>query len=385
MTNPINTHTTWIEINQTALQHNIAQYRSWLPAKTNIMAMVKANAYGHGAAHVGSLLEHNPLVAKLCVANSYEALQLRRAGVTKPIVIMGFVNTALTAIAQYNLEIAVFDTTMLSELNNIGRSFDKKINVHLKIDTGLSRLGFLPHEVPAIMDMVQHLPYLRLAGVCSHFIEASNPEIVHQQEDLFFPFWQNNIPTHIANSNGSLNTKYEYDFVRIGAGIYGYLPEADPVKQQALQPIISLKTKIIGLKKVAAGKNVGYGSTTYITTRPSTVAVLACGYYDGIDPDISKFGKVIIHDEFAPIVGRINMNYFIVDVTDISQAAVHDTAIILGQSATKTISLYDWRFGAKKNVRMFMAKFNDSLPRIVVQQPIMQTLSQANTQSHTEL
>lgn len=379
-------YTTWIEINKIALEHNIQQYRNWLPQNTQVAPVIKANAYGHGIVPVGLLHQNNPHISRLCVANSAEAIQLREANVTKPIIVLGFINTPLATIAQYNLEVLVSDLATISDLNNIGRLHNSQIKVHLKIDTGLSRMGFLTTEVAQALDVIKNLPYLQLSGICSHFIEAYNQDLVHHQEDLLRPFWQPNIPTHISNSNGSLHTKYQYDFVRIGAGLYGYLPEADPVKQELLHQILSLKTRVIGLKKVEQGANVGYGSTTYITTRPTTVAILGMGYYEGIDPDLSNFGKVIIHDEFAKIVGRINMNYFMVDVTDIPETKMHDVAIVLGQSETKKITAYDWRFGAKKNVRMFLAKFNDSVPRIITEQPIIvPTKTIENIQTNLEI
>jgi len=379
--------TTWIEINKTALEHNIQQYRQWLPQNTKISAVVKANAYGHGIVEMGQLHQQNPLIARMCVANSAEALQLRKANVTKPILVLGFINTPLTTVAEYDLDIIISDIPMIYDLNTIGQTFNKIINLHVKIDTGLSRLGFLPHEVQQVFDIIKSLPFVKLQAICSHFTEAYNQDLVHKQEEILKPFWQDGVQVHIANSNSSLHTKYTYDFVRIGAGLYGYLPEADPIKQQLLQPILSLKTKVIGLKKVPAGVSVGYGSTTHVTTKPTTIAVLGVGYYEGIDPELSSCGKVIIHDEFAPIVGRINMNYFMVDVTDIPQTKLHDIAIVLGHSTTKSISAYDWRIGAKRNVRLFLGRFNDNITRIVTQQPIVTAMnsiahnSQLNSQN----
>lgn len=364
-------HMTWIEINKTALNHNVQQYRDWLPAQTGIAPVVKANAYGHGIVEIGLLHQENNLVSRLCVASSSEALQLRHAGITKPILILGFINTPYSTLVEYNLDTMVSDIAVIHDLHATAKAFNKKINVHLKVDTGLSRLGFFPKDVPAIIEEIKLLPYLNLQGICSHFIEAYNKELVHQQEDILKPFWQPNVQVHIANSNSSLHTKYIYDFARIGAGLYGYLPEAEPAKQQLLHPIISLKTKVINLKLVPTGASIGYGSTLYVTTKPTMVATLGMGYFEGVDPDLLHCGKVLIHGEYAPIVGRINMNYFMVDVTKIPQTKLHDTATVLGQDGDKYITPYDWRMGAKKNVRIFTARINSQLPKIVVEQPVI--------------
>jgi len=364
-------HTTWIEINKTALTHNVQQYRTWLPAQTGIAPVVKANAYGHGLVEIGMLHQENHLVSRLCVANSAEAIQLRHAGVTKPILILGFINTPLSTLIEYHLDTMVSDLATINDLHNTAKALGKKINIHLKVDTGLSRLGFFPQDVPDILNTIKHLPHLNLQGICSHFIEAYNKELVHEQEDILRPFWQPNVQMHIANSNSSLHTKYVYDFARIGAGLYGYLPEAESTKQQLLHPIISLKTKVINLKLVPAGASIGYGSTLCVTTRPTMVATLGMGYFEGVDPDLLHCGKVLIHGQYARIVGRINMNYFMVDVTNIPQTKLHDIATVLEQDGDKYITPYDWRIGAKKNVRIFTARINSELPKIIVEQPVI--------------
>jgi alanine racemase len=364
-------YTTWIEINKTALDLNVSQYRTWLPEKTKIAAVVKANAYGHGIVEVAKLHQKNNFVSRLCVASSQEAVTLRTHGITKPILILGFFNTPLETIAEYDLDCTVSNLKMLQDLQNVGRIFNKRINIHIKVDTGLSRLGFLPKEVPAAFDTIKYLPNLHLEGVWSHLIESYNQELVHEQEELLKQFWQPNAQIHIGNSNGCLMTKYSYDFARIGAGLYGYLPETEAAKQQLLHPIISLKTKIFSLKKIAQGSSVGYGKTNHVTSKPTMVATLGMGYYEGIDPDLLSTGKVLVHGQYAPIIGRINMNYFMVDVTDIPQAQLNDTATILGQDGDKYITPYDWRIGARKNVRIFLARLNNEIPRVVVEQPVI--------------
>ncbi|MCX5924368.1 MAG: alanine racemase [Candidatus Dependentiae bacterium] len=359
-------YTTWIEIKKSALEHNINKYRLWLPKQTGIAPVIKANAYGHGLKEVGLIHDQNSHVTRLCVANTQEGVELRQHGVTKPILVLGFINTSLQDIAEHNLDMIVSDVQTIKALNKLGEKNGKKINIHLKIDTGLSRLGIMPEEFESYMNLIKSNSNLFLQGIFSHLIQASDQSSVHEQEELLKPLIEDGTQIHTTNSHGSLVSKYQYSFARIGAGLYGYLPEADPVKQQELQPILSLKTRVIGLKTIPAGQTVGYGRT-YTADKNTTLAVLGMGYYEGIDPDLANTGRVLIRGQFAPIVGRINMNYFTVDVTHISQVKRHDVVTVLGTDGDNVLSAYDWRIGAKKNVRIFLARLNNSIPRIVVE------------------
>lgn len=358
-------YTTWIEISKKSLEHNIDMYRSWLPVQTGIAAVVKANAYGHGLVEIAKLHEQNKNVVRLCVANTQEGVNLRMAGICKPILVLGFINTELSSVAQYDLDMLVSDEQTIQSLNSLGKLFNKIINVHLKIDTGLSRLGIFPDQYDQFINLISRSKNLHLQGICSHLIDAYHEKSVHEQENILYPFYRSDLQMHTANSHGSLHSKYHYSFARIGAGLYGYLPEADDAQQKMLKPVLSLKTRVIAVKNIAAGVSVGYGRT-HVVTRPTKLAVLGMGYYEGINPDLSNTGKVLIHGQFANILGRINMNYFTVDVTDIAETQLHDVATVLGHDGNHTISAYDWRIGAKKNVRIFLAQINPNIPKIIV-------------------
>ena len=381
-------YTTWIEINRSALEHNVDQYRLWLPNQTRIAPVIKANAYGHGLQEVGWLHQQNKYITRLCVANTQEGIDLRKGGITKPILVLGFINTSLEEIIHHNLDLIVSDKATIITLNALAQKHQRTINVHLKIDTGLSRLGIYPNEFDTYLTLIKNNPFLNLQGIYSHFIEACNQEIVHQQEEVLNACTKqyDHLEIHTSNSNGSLISKYQYSFARIGAGLYGYLPEADPQLQEKLQPILSLKSRVIGIKKITAGQSVGY-ARTYTATKPTTLAILGMGYYEGIDPDLANTGRVIIHGKLASIVGRINMNYFTVDVTHIPQTNLHDVATVLGQDGPCQLSAYDWRIGAKKNVRIFLAKLNNNIPRIIVDQNQNYSLTahQSLQNSHTRI
>lgn len=369
-------HTTWIELNKTALEHNVLQYKHWLPEKTTIAPVIKANAYGHGLTQIGALHDKNPNVSRLCVASSSEGVTLRQAEIQKPILILGFIDSGIQSVIDYNLDVVVGDVTTIQSLDQAAKNSNNIINVHLKIDTGLSRLGVLPNQVTYFKALIARCKNLNLQGICSHLIEASNKESVHAQENIFKEFFDDQVQIHSTNSHGSLHAQFLYDFVRIGAGLYGYLPEADPMLQAQLHPVLSLKTRVIALKNIPAGTTVGYGRT-YTAARATKLAVLGMGYFEGINPDLANTGKVLIHGQFAPIVGRIMMNYFTVDVTDLPLVQLHDVATVLGRDGNHFISAYDWRIGARKNVRIFLAQLNPLISKIVVEQPVGQWLQTA--------
>ncbi len=377
-------YTTWIELNRAALEHNIMQYKRWLPEKTSIAPVIKANAYGHGLAQIGLLHDMNPHVSRLCVASSSEGVALRQAGVQKPILVLGFINSGIQSVIENDLDMIVSDVATIQALNSAAQAVKKVINVHLKIDTGLSRLGIFPEQVSYFKSLIAQCNNLKLQGICSHLIESCNKESTNEQENIFKEFFDRSLQIHIANSHGSLHAQFVYDFVRIGAGLYGYLPEADPILQSKLYPVLSLKTRVIGIKNIVAGATVGY-ARTYTASRPTKLAILGMGYFEGINPDLANTGQVLIHGRFAPIVGRIMMNYFTVDVTDIPNVQMHDVATVLGRDGSYFISAYDWRIGSRKNVRICLAQLNPLIPKIVVQQPIDQWLQQSLSESQVNL
>lgn len=357
-------HTTWIEISKSAFDHNINQYKLWLPAETSIAPVVKANSYGHGLKEIGMLCQQNSNVTRVCVANTKEGVDLRKYGITKPILVLGFINTPPSDIVTSALDIIVSDAQAILELNNTAKKHNAIINIHLKIDTGLSRMGIHPSEFSTIMQIINSCTSIKLQGICSHLIESFNQESVNEQEELLSQFARSDLQIHTSNSNGCLVTKNSYSFARIGAGIYGYLPEAETSRQELLRPVLSLKTRVIGIKKILAGDTVGYGRT-YTATKPTTLAILGMGYYEGIDPDLANTGRVLIHGQYAHIVGRVNMNYFTVDVTNIADVKMHDIVTVLGHDGDNMLSAYNWRIGAKKNVRIFLARLNTNIAKII--------------------
>lgn len=372
-------YSTWIEIDRANLEHNILQYHSWLPKGTMIAPVIKANAYGHGAYQIASIHEQNTFVSRLCVVHSQEAILLRKAGIKKPILVIGYINSDYKEIALHNIDVTVYETTTINDLNQAALHTNTFINVHLKIDTGMSRFGIDPKDFNYYLDLINQSKGLKLQGLWSHLSSGNNKKIVLEQEKLFQPFIiKNNLEYHIGNSLGSLKTKLHYSFVRIGIGLYGYLLTKNKSLQQALKPVLSLKTKIAHIKHLEKNRHIGY-KRLFTTTKPITIAILSIGYYDGIDPLLINGGKVIIHGHYAPILS-INMNLTTIDISDIPNCAVHDTVTILGTDGNSMLTAYDWQKILKKNIRECFTRFETSLPRIIIN-PTQNTLQK--TIKHT--
>lgn len=357
-------HTTWIEINRSNLEHNVLQYKSWMPSKTGVAPVIKGNAYGHGLLQIGYIHDQNKDVTRLCVANSTEALELRRFKIKKPILILSYVTPEhIEEVIINNIDVAVTDVPTMQIFNQAALKLQKKLNVHLKIDTGMSRLGFFPHQVAEIIDLIKKMPGLYLQGIFSHLSSSNKPKIVHQQEEIFFPFRNSDTQIHITNSLGTLNCKYEYDFTRIGLGLYGYVLSQNKSFKDALKPVLSLKTRIIHIKQVEKNSYLGY-QQQFLIKKTTKIAILGIGYFDGLSPDFANLGHVLIHGKLAPIL-TINMNLTTVDITHIPESALHDVATILGEQDGKSISGYDWQSLLNRNMRMFFAGLDASLPRII--------------------
>lgn len=356
--------TTWIEINRSHLEHNLAQYQIWLGNKTGIAPVIKANAYGHGLCEIASICDNSEFVQRLCVVNTQEALQLRKYGIKKSILVIGYTNSDLQEVVLNNIDISVYDMHTINQLQNTAARLQKTINVHLKVDTGLSRLGIFPKEVQTYITYIHNLSNLHLQGIWSHLSSGNDTEIVHEQEKIFAAVKQNNLQTHISNSHGSMQIQNNYSFARIGSGIYGYLLTGNKQQQSVLKPVLSLKSTIIYIKTLPVGTHVGY-QQGFTTTTPTTIAILGIGYYDGINSKLIHGGKVIIHGQYAPILS-INMNMTTVDISHIPQCKIQDTVILLGEEDNKKISGYSWQKVLNLNLRESLTKLESSIPRIII-------------------
>jgi alanine racemase len=333
---------TWAEINLDNLIHNFRVTGAAMGAGVAIMPALKADAYGHGAVECARALE-TAGARWFGVALPEEGITLRRAGITTPILSLGgFWEGQEEAIIEHGLTPAIFRLDLLERLNRAARAAGSVVDYHIKVDTGMRRLG-VPHtELARFLDVVARFDNARLDGVMTHLASADYPEkkeFTTQQMSLFetavelvrsrghSPTW-----VHEANSAGShAYPRSRGNLVRLGGVLYGLWHDVTDrsIEPYDWRPVMALRTRIVFLKTVPAGTPLGYGGT-FVTTRESRIATLAIGYGDGLRRALSNQGKVIVRDQFAPIVGRVSMDLTLVDVTDVKAASVGDEVAIIG-------------------------------------------------------
>ncbi|MFA5112730.1 MAG: alanine racemase [Candidatus Margulisiibacteriota bacterium] len=335
----MNTHA---EINLTAIKHNIAQIKGLLQPGTRFMAVVKANAYGHGAAAVArSAVEAG--ADYLGVANLKEALELREAGILAPVLILTESPTSVAdEIVQHDLTQTIYSFTEAKALSDEAQKRGKTVRVHVKIDTGMGRVGVLPSEAIAFVTKVASLPALAVEGLFTHFAKAEDPED-HFTVDQFSRFQQiaarlPQIPLkHTANSAAALFHKDTHlDMVRCGLMIYGLYPQGNSRRLINLQPALSFKTRVTYLKKVPTGTPLSYGST-FVTPAETTIATIPVGYADGFSRRLSNKGSVLIRGKRYPVVGRVSMDLTLVNV-GAGRVEMGDEVVLIGEQNGQGIS-----------------------------------------------
>ena len=341
----VQTRRTWAEIDLRALEHNYHTLRSMLPQGCRLLCPVKADAYGHGAVPVAARLEK--LGADyLAVACLDEGIELRKGGVKVPILILGYTEPRWWAeLAEYDLTQTVFELETALALSQAAQAAGKTITVHMKADTGMTRLGLLcdgpdmDRTVEAIEKMYA-LPGLNWEGVFTHFAAADGSEeytmlqftrfleLLERLEGrgIKFPI------RHCAASAAVLYYPCTYlDMIRPGIALYGHYPDPDSegLDGPGLEPLMALKTRVISVKEVPAGTPVSYGCT-HTLARPTRLAAIAIGYGDGLPRACSDRLKVWVRGALAPVVGRICMDQCMVDVTDLEGVSVGDEVEIYG-------------------------------------------------------
>mgnify|MGYP002376655751 CR=1 FL=1 len=338
-----------VNINLDAIRSNINEIRRHLKKDTKLMVIVKADAYGHGAVAVSKALE-NGLADAFGVAIIEEAVELRKAGITKPILILGFTpKEQFDLVVSYDVIQTVYQYEMAQELSKEAIKQGKTAKIHIKVDTGMSRLGFSDsQESITEIKKISTLKGLYIEGIFSHFANADEKDksSVNDQIRRFNDFYRQlenegiHIPIrHMANSAGVIEfPNAQYEMVRCGIITYGLYPSEYVNHSFAnLIPAMELKSHVVYIKEVPPGTGISYGST-YITKRKTKVATIPVGYADGYSRNLSNVGKVIIRGKYAPIIGRICMDYFMVDVTDIEDVTQGDTVTLLGKDGDCVIS-----------------------------------------------
>lgn len=332
------------EINLDNIAYNMANIRKAVNKDTSIMAVVKADAYGHGAVEVAKTALYNG-ANWLGVAIIDEAIELRKNNIFEPILILGHtIEHKLLQVIKYNITQTVFSYNMAKKLSDEASKIKKSVDIHIKIDTGMSRLGFLPtQETIQQILAIKNLPYINITGIFTHFATADMEDKTFTKEQFEKYMWVinkleekgvNNLIKHISNSGAILDLKeYRLDMVRAGIILYGMYPSSQVLKNIDLKPAMSLKTHISYVKEIEPNVSVSY-CRTYFTNKKTKIATIPVGYADGYARILSNRARVFVKGCYANVVGNICMDQFMIDVTHIPNVQEGDIVTLMGEGIT---------------------------------------------------
>jgi alanine racemase len=327
----------WVEVDLDALRHNVAAIRRRIPPTTQLMAVVKADAYGHGLAQVAGVLMHAGVDA-FAVANLTEALVLRQIGGPGwPILLFG---SALPFEIEKIVEQGI--TPTISALDE-ARLFNaaagqRRIPVHVEIDTGMGRVGFWHEEAGPALAEIAALPHLQIEAIYTHFPSADDNLVETRRElELFLRIAAPACRRHAANSAALLNVPESHlDMVRPGLLLYG-IPPATLARSDEFRPALSFKARVAHVKNVEAGRTISYGQT-FVARRPMKIATVVAGYADGFNRYLSNNAEVLVGGARCPVVGRVTMDQIMVDVTRLPAAGCGDEVVFIGRQGDAEIS-----------------------------------------------
>ncbi|MEL6493609.1 MAG: alanine racemase [Cyanobacteria bacterium J06623_7] len=367
----------WVEIDLKALAHNVRVLKAWLNPTTKLMAVVKADAYGHGAVVVArTALIHG--ADSLAIATLAEGVELRRQGIEAPILILGAINAVedIKALAAWELsaticsaeQALIFDRT----LGNLG----KTAAVHLQLDTGMSRLGTNWQHAREFASYVRNLPNLEIASIYSHLATADEPEryfleLQHQRFQTAISRLQEaglQPPMlHLANSAATLSDRTtHYDMVRIGLALYGLAPAPHLAGIVELKPVLQVKAKVTQVKTIPAHEGVSYGRQ-YVTSTDTRVAVVGIGYADGVPRNLSNHLQAIVGGQLVPQIGAITMDQLMLRLEDRDQVQPGDVVTLIGREDQLEVNAEDWAKPLQTISWEILCGFKHRLPRIFIE------------------
>lgn len=344
---------TWAEIDLEALAENLRVIRAQVGRDVSVMAAVKANAYGHGAVPCALRLEREG-VDWFGVAMPEEGIELRQAGVSKPILCLGgFWAGQESACLQQRLTPVVYRLDMIESLDSAAQDAGLRADVHVKIDTGMGRLGVRSDDVPQFCGALSRFRNIRVDGLMTHLAAADDParedftnnQLKRFQQAISLFREKGFAPTFVHAANSAATFAYPHargNIVRPGGTLYGFRRDVLPpnFETSQLRPVLSLHSRIMLLKTVGKGEKLGYGCT-FETTRESRIATIPIGYDDGYRRALSNQGRVIVGGTFAPVVGRVSMDLTLIDITDVPGVSLHDQVTLLGSDGSLSIKAED--------------------------------------------
>ncbi len=339
----------WVEIDLEAAAGNVRAIRSMIGSQVALFAVLKADAYGHGAVAMARTALQNG-ADYLAVANIHEALELRDAGINAPILALSYLpSEAARQAIQYQITATLYDLDLARAYDSTAREMGSKLRAHVKIDTGMGRMGVMLDKAVLLFRHLTKLNNLDIEGVYTHLSTADDDldyasEQIRRFRDTIAPLRASGYSfryIHAANSAGTLRgADFHFNAVRVGLAMYGLSPSIEVPVTSAFRPVMSWKTVIAQVKTLPAGHPIGYGNS-YRTRGEERIAVLPVGYADGLRRAPQNPGKVLVHGEFAPIVGRVSMEKTTINVTDIPDVAMGDEVVLLGRQGDNQITAED--------------------------------------------
>ena len=339
---------TQARIDLDAVEYNCSNVRAKLPDDCKLLGVIKADAYGHGAVELAHLLDEKcDFFGVACIE---EAVELKKAGVKAPVLILGYVDSNVyDLVVKYDVRIPIFSMESAVALSNEAVRQGKTVPFHFCIDTGMSRIGFQVNEQSADMcKEITLLPNIEAEGLFSHFATADEADLTkakaqREKYKAFVKMLEDrgvNIPVkHLNNSAGIMNFDEYFDMCRMGIILYGLYPSEEVDKSILdIKPVMSWLTHITHIKTLEPGREISYGGT-YKTTEPRVIATIPVGYADGYPRCLSNKGRVIINGQYANIVGRVCMDQFMVDVTDVKGVDLNSTVTLVGRDGDACLSM----------------------------------------------
>lgn len=344
----------YLEVDLDRIRSNMDNMKANIDEKTKMMGVIKTDGYGHGAVAIAQELEPLDYMYGFAVATAEEAHILRMAGIKKPVLVLGYTFPySYRMMIEEEIRITVFREDTLQELSEAAAALNKKARVHIKVDTGMSRIGVLPDENGfQFVEKALHTEGIEVEGIFTHFATSdyADKRFAYEQMETFQKFCKEAeqrfgiqfAVKHCSNSAGILEMREaNMDVVRAGITLYGLSPSDEVAKDIVkLEPALSFKSTVVYVKKIPAGTAVSYGRT-YIADKERTIATIPLGYGDGYPRGLSGKGYVLIHGKKAPILGRICMDQFMVDVTDIPETKENDEVTLIGTDGNESITMED--------------------------------------------
>ncbi|MCJ7657423.1 MAG: alanine racemase [Candidatus Atribacteria bacterium] len=340
---------TWIEIDLDAIAQNVRNIKKLIGEKKELMAVVKGNAYGHDILEISSIVLKNG-ATRLAVARLEEGIFLRKTGISVPILVLGLtLEEQVELLVSYNITPTVCKYETIEKLSRFAVQEDKTVKVHIKVDTGMGRIGIFPNHVLDFVKKVKVLKNLEIEGIFTHFSVADEKDkdyteaqfkkftevlTILEKEGIKIPV------KHVGNSATFLDFPHMWlDLVRPGISIYGLYPSTEVQKTVKLIPAHSFKTRIIFLKDLPVGECIGYGRTYITTKRRTKVVSLPVGYADGYNRLLSNQGEVLVRGKRFPVIGRVCMDQTMIDVTNLPQVEVGDEVVLWGRQEQEEITV----------------------------------------------